>query len=432
MKLTTIKKTVKKTILFSLWLILILFLTWCQETKKVGKTDEEIEAEILQAEEEERKNPKPLEPFTDWVSKTDIEKYSNSKALEKNSTDERVKETENYTQQFLSLIQYKMLEDKKDTKQSMSLRDFFLEWDWWNTKKGLNKILSSCYLERGKLKETDTYKDFRKKLKTALYWWNGKIDKDEVETLNQITESLSKMSEFFNIYFVSWNPSDILNKIPSWIVFWNIAYVVLIEHWNKSLSDVAWYKTNLKTETKRYYTLYVLWENWYIQRETLTDLWIKEFIANEDDTPLVKIAKKIKEEKEKKQLEEELKKLKPEERKKKELELEKAKNETKQLTDEELRQDKANKEWQILNIDKYLSKDKCITQTVPVEITPSEKTKEETKEENKVENTKGNIKENDKTNNKENKQVIKKDINKEKNNKVTKEKQKEQTKQTIK
>ncbi len=424
MKLTTIKKCG----FFFLWLILILFLTWCQETKKVGKTDEEIEAEILQAEEEERKNPKPLEPFTEWVSKTDIEKYSNSKALEKNSTDERVKETENYTQQFLSLIQYKMLEDKKDTKQSMSLRDFFLEWDWWNTKKGLNKILSSCYLERGKLKETETYKDFRKKLKTALYWWNGKIDKDEVETLNQIMKSLSKMSEFFNIYFVSWNPSDILNKIPSWIVFWNIAYVVLIEHWNKSLSDVAWYKTNLKTETKRYYTLYVLWENWYIQRETLTDLWIKEFIANEDDTPLVKIAKKIKEEKEKKQLEEELKKLKPEERKKKELELEKAKNETKQLTDEELRQDKANKEWQILNIDKYLSKDKCITHDVPVEITPSEKTKEETKEENKVEKKKENIKENDKTNNKENKQVIKKEIKKEKVDKSNKEKQKEQTK----
>ena len=428
MKLTTIKKFG----FFVLWLVLILFLTWCQETKKVGKTDEEIEAEILQAEEEERKNPKPLEPFTEWVSKADIEKYSNSKALEKNSTDERVKETENYTQQFLSLIQYKMLEDKKDTKQSMSLRDFFLEWDWWNTKKGLNKILSSCYLERGKLKETDTYKDFRKKLKTALYWWNGKIDKDEVETLNQITKSLSKMSEFFNIYFVSWNPSDILNKIPSWIVFWNIAYVVLIEHWNKTLSDVVGYKTNLKTETKRYYTLYVLWENWYIQRETLTDFWIKEFVANEDDTPLVKIAKKIKEEKEKKKLEEELKKLKPEERKKKELELEKAKNETKQLTDEELRQDKANKEWQIINIDKYLSKDKCISHDVPVEITPSKKTKEETKEENKVENTKENIKENDKTNNKENKQVIKKDINKEKNNKVTKEKQKEQTKQTIK
>lgn len=424
MKLTTFKKFG----FFVLWLILILFLTWCQETKKVGKTDEEIEAEILQAEEEERRNPKPLEPFIEWVSKADIEKYSNSKALEKNSTDERVKETENYTQQFLSLIQYKMLEDKKDTKQSMSLRDFFLEWDWWNTKKGLNKILSSCYLERGKLKETDTYKDFRKKLKTALYWWNGKIDKDEVETLNQITKSLSKMSEFFNIYFVSWNLSDILNKIPSWIVFWNIAYVVLIEHWNKSLSDVVGYKTNLKTETKRYYTLYVLWENWYIQRETLTDLWIKEFIAHEDDTPLVKIAKKLKEEKEKKQLEEELKKLKPEERKKKELELEKAKQETKQLTDEELRQDKANKEWQIINIDKYLSKDKCITHDVPVEITPSEKTKEEPKEETKVENTKENIKENNKINNKENKQAIKK----EKNNKITKEKQKEQTKETIK
>lgn len=425
MKLTTIKKFG----FFILWLILILFLTWCQETKKVGKTDEEIEAEILQAEEEERRNPKPLEPFTEWVSKTDIEKYSNSKALEKNSTDERVKETENYTQQFLSLIQYKMLEDKKDTKQSMSLRDFFLEWDWWNTKKGLNKILSSCYLERGKLKETDTYKDFRKKLKTALYWWNGKIGKDEVETLNQITKSLSKMSEFFNIYFVSWNPSDILNKIPSWIVFWNIAYVVLIEHWNKSLSDVAWYKTNLKAETKRYYTLYVLWENWYIQRETLTDLWIKEFVAHEDDTPLVKIAKKIKEEKEKKQLEEELKKLKPEERKKKEIELEKAKQETKQLTDEEIRQDKANKEWQILNIDKYLSKDKCISQTVPDETVSSNNNKEEIKKEETTTEQNKQTKQNKKIKDKENN----KDIKKEKVNNTNKEKtQEEQHKETIK
>ena len=429
MKLTTIKKFG----FFVLWLILILFLTWCQETKKVGKTDEEIEAEILQAEEEERKNPKPLEPFIEWVSKTDIEKYSNSKALEKNSTDERVKETENYTQQFLSLIQYKMLEDKKDTKQSMSLRDFFLEWDWWNTKKGLNKILSSCYLERGKLKETDTYKDFRKKLKTALYWWNGKIDKDEVETLNQITKSLSKMSEFFNIYFISWNPSDILNKIPSWIVFWNIAYVVLIEHWNKSLSDVVSYKTNLKTETKRYYTLYVLWENWYIQRETLTDLWIKEFVANEDDTPLVKIAKKIKEEKEQKKLEEELKKLKPEERKKKELELEKAKNETKQLTDEELRQDKANKEWQILNIDKYLSKDKCITETVPVETVSSNNKKEEIKKEETSTEQNKQTKQDKKIKDKESNKEDNKDIKKEKVNQTNKEKtQEEQQKETIK
>lgn len=429
MKLTTIKKFG----FFILWLILILFLTWCQETKKVGKTDEEIEAEILQAEEEERKNPKPLEPFIEWVSKTDIEKYSNSKAFEKNSTDERVKETENYTQQFLSLIQYKMLEDKKDTKQSMSLRDFFLEWDWWNTKKGLNKILSSCYLERGKLKETDTYKDFRKKLKTALYWWNGKIDKDEVETLNQITKSLSKMSEVFNIYFVSWNPSDILNKIPSWIVFWNIAYVVLIEHWNKSLSDVVGYKTNLKTETKRYYTLYVLWENWYIQRETLTDLWIKEFVANEDDTPLVKIAKKIKEEKEKKKLEEELKKLKPEERKKKELELKKAKQEAKPLTDEEIRQDKANKEWQILNIDKYLSKDKCITETVPVETISSNNKKEEIKKEETSTEQNKQTKQDKKIKDKENNQENNKDIKKEKNIKTNKEKtQEEQHKETIK
>lgn len=197
-------------------------------------------------------------------------KYKVDEKLISISTITNLEEAFENTKQMLLVLDYARKENWKEWEELISW-DKYIYWLWDRGHKirWLQKLFSQCHFDINAIKDINDYKWIRQLSKVAIYWPKWYDSKENNSTIKSILRSIQKTTENFRIYLIAWFSRNLLNlpqNPPEWFIPGTDALIALVEHWNESLADVAWYSISEQSFGKHYYTAFILTDAWYIER----------------------------------------------------------------------------------------------------------------------------------------------------------------------